>query len=91
MDETTKLQAAVERVLGLDEEVEASGEATVGGDALEQARAALHAWVDAAKGVVVNPALGRVTVIHGDGRLSTIASPDLPFAISAAGRKTPEA
>ena len=34
------------------------------------------------KGVVVNHALGRVTVIHENGRASTISSPDPPFAIS---------
>lgn len=82
-DETAKVQATADRVLELAAEVEASGDATVGGTALERARAALHTWIDGVKGVVVNPALGRVTVIHENGRESTITSPDLPFAMSA--------
>lgn len=81
-DETAKVQATADRVLELAEEVEAAGHATLGGTALEDARAALHKWVDGLKGVVINPALGRVTVIHENGRESTISSPDLPFAMS---------
>jgi hypothetical protein len=82
-DRSAKIQATVERVLVLAEEVEAAGEATVGGANLERSRAALHAWVDGVKGVVVNPALGRVTVIHENGRESTIASAELPYLLSA--------
>jgi hypothetical protein len=81
-DQTSHIQAAAERVVGLEEEVEASGQATVDGAALERARAALHNWVDGVKGVVVSPGLGRVTLIHEGGRVSTIASPDLPFEMS---------
>jgi hypothetical protein len=77
-----QIQAAAERVMELEEEVEASGQATVDGAALERARAALHKWVDGVKGVVVSPGLGRVTLIHEGGRVSTIASPDLPFDMS---------
>jgi hypothetical protein len=82
MDEMTKVQAAADRVLELAEEVEAAGQAVVGGTALEHARVALHKWVDGVKGVVVSPGLGRVTLIHENGRESTITSPDLPFAMS---------
>jgi hypothetical protein len=81
-DQTSHIQAAAERVVGLEEEVEASGQAAVDGAALERARAALHKWVDGVKGVVVSPGLGRVTLIHEGGRVSTIASPDLPFEMS---------
>ena len=76
------VRAAAERVIGLEAEVEASGYASVDGTALETARAALHAWVDEITGVVISPGLGRVTVIHADGRPSTITSPTLPFAMS---------
>jgi hypothetical protein len=81
-EQAAKVQEAADRVMELGEEVEAPGHA-VDDDALERARAALHKWVDAAQRVVVNPALGRVTLIHGDGRISTITSADLPFAMSA--------
>ena len=81
-DQAAKVQAAADRELELAEEVETSGHAAVDGAALEAARAALHQWVDGVKGVVVNAALGRVTVIHENGRASTISSPDLPFAMS---------
>lgn len=72
-----------DRVVEFAEELEASGEARMDQDALAAARAALHAWIDSAVGVVVTPALGRVTVIHGQGRESTISSPELPFLMTA--------
>ncbi len=80
---------AVDRVIGLEEEVEASGVALVEGDTLAHARATLHAWVDQMVGVVVSPGLGRVTVIHEGGRRSTITSATLPFVMSLpVGAKT---
>jgi hypothetical protein len=83
------VRTAAERVVQLEEEVEASGVAVTDGDPLEHARAALHKWIDGMTGVVVSPGLGRVTVIHGDGRRSSIASADLPFLLSRpVGRKT---
>lgn len=81
-EQASKIQEAADRQLELAEEVETSGHAHVDGEALEKARAALHAWVDGVKGVVVNAALGRVTVIHENGRASTISSAELPFAMS---------
>lgn len=54
----------------------------VEGAALENARAALHKWIDGMTGVVISPPLGRVTVIHGNGRKSAITSADLPFLMS---------
>ena len=74
---------AADRVLDMAEELEASGDAVLGTDSLESARAALHKWVDEMTGVVLTPAFGRVTIIH-EGRQSTIASPDLPYLMSAA-------
>ena len=86
-NDQTSIQAAAERVMELEEEVEASGQAAVGGDALDHARAALHRWVDELKGVVVSPGLGRVTIIHEGGRISSIASPDLPFLMSEPAKR----
>jgi hypothetical protein len=82
-EEKDAVQAAADRVIELEEELEAGGTASVERKALDDARAALHKWVDEATGVVVSPGLGRVTVLHGNGRLSTIASPDLPIRMSA--------
>jgi hypothetical protein len=76
------VRAAADRVIQLEEEVEASGVAAVDGSDLAYARAALHAWIDEMTGVVVSPGLGRVTVIHGDGRRSSIASATLPYLMS---------
>lgn len=83
-DEATETtRNAIGRVLDMAEELEASGDAMLEGSTLDLARAALHKWIDSMTGVVITPGLGRVTVIH-EGRTSTIASPDLPFAMSAA-------
>jgi hypothetical protein len=81
-DQDDIVRTAAKRVIGLEEEVEASGYASIDGEALDSARAALHQWVDEITGVVISPGLGRVTVIHGDGRRSTIASSTLPFLMS---------
>jgi hypothetical protein len=56
--------------------------ATVEGAALANARAAPQKWIDGMTGVVISPALGRVTVIHGNGRKSAITSASLPFLMS---------
>lgn len=81
-EQSDAVQAAADHVMGLEEELEAAGYATVDGADLEHARAVLHQWVDRMIGVVITPALGRVTVIHEHGRRSTIASADLPFLMS---------
>jgi hypothetical protein len=75
------VQDAVDRALDLAEEIETHA-AAVDPDALDQAKAAVHAWVDEATSVVVNAALGRVTLVHPDGRSSSITSADLPFRLS---------
>lgn len=81
-DKIERARATADRVLEFADELEASGDIAVEGSTLERARAALHKWVDEMTAVVVAPALGRVTVIHGHGAESTISSPDLPFAMT---------
>ena len=74
--------AATERVIKLEEELEAGGTAVHGQDALALARARLHEWVDSITATVISPGLGRVTLIHANGSQSTITSPELPFTLS---------
>jgi hypothetical protein len=74
--------SATDRVIKLEEELEASGVPTLDHDSLAAARALLHEWVDSVVATVVSPGLGRVTLIHANGGQSTITSPDLPFTLS---------
>jgi hypothetical protein len=80
-----KIQTTADRIVELGAELEAPGHAALGDSSVVKARAVLHQWVDEMKGIVVNPALGRVTVIHESGSASSIASADLAFQMSAAG------
>ncbi len=89
-DRNEAARAAADRVVELEKEVETIGHASVEAAALAQARAILHQWIDEMTGVVVSPGLGRVTLIHGGGRPSTIASADLPFRMSAPVKPHPE-
>jgi hypothetical protein len=82
MTKPANLEEAVDRVLELGAEVESSGEAKTGGEALERSRALLHEWVDTVAGVVINAGLGRVTLIHANGKESSVASSELPFLLS---------
>ena len=75
-------RATADRVLEMAAEIEAGGDASFDGDSLDQARLVLHQWVDTMTGVVITPALGRITILHDKGIASTIASPDLPFTMS---------
>ena len=84
MTEQAKIEATADRIVGLEEELEAPGNAAVDEPSLVRARAVLHQWIDGIKGVVVNPAMGRVSVIDATGRASSIASADLAFTMSAA-------
>lgn len=77
-----KVTKAVEDVLEFANELEASGEATLGGDKLAHAKAVLHKWIDSATAIVAVPAFGRVAIIHADGKQSTISARDLPFEIT---------
>jgi hypothetical protein len=80
-----KIRTTADRIVELGAELEAPGHAALGDASVLKARAVLHQWVDHMKGVVVNPALGRVTVIHEGGAASSIACADLAFQMSAAG------
>lgn len=76
------IQATADRVLDLEAELESAGDATTTGDELAFAKAELHKWIDGVVGVVSSPGVGRVVLIHGNGRTSKIASPDLPYLVT---------
>lgn len=82
-DRKSRTEAAARRVIELEEEVESSGFAALDDDSLARARASLHAWIEGMTGLVISPALGRVTLIDADGREASIASPSLAFLLSA--------
>ena len=82
MDSAKAVEQAVEHVLELEAEREVSGVASTGGDDLDHAKKALHAWVDSVVGVVAAAGSGRVTLIHANGRRSGIASADLAYAVT---------
>lgn len=77
-----RIEAAAARVIDLEAELEAAGNATSAGDALMRARAVLHEWVDTVSAVVATPGVGRVVLIHENGNESRIASPALPFLLA---------
>jgi hypothetical protein len=76
------VRTKTERVVALAEEVEVSGEVSLDEAALMRDRAALHAWIDTAVGVVLTPGFARVSLIHQNGTQSTISSWDLCLAMS---------
>jgi hypothetical protein len=80
-----KIKTTADRIVELGAELEAPGHAALEDNSVAKARAVLHQWVDDMRGIVVNPALGRVSVIHEGGSASSIASADLAFQMSAAG------
>lgn len=82
MSKSKTVNEAAERILALEGELEAEGDATTGGDELRLSREALHKWVDSVVGVVSSPGVGRVTLIHANGNQSKIASPELPYLLS---------
>jgi hypothetical protein len=86
-DSKSLARSVADRVLQLEEELEASGHAATEGNALESSRLVLMEWVQGLTGVVASPALGRVTVIDRNGRQATIANPHLAFDLSAAVTK----
>lgn len=84
MDEQRSgIEEATNRVIELEAELEAAGNATTETDALLRARALLHEWVETVNAVVATPGVGRVVLIHANGRELRIASPDLPALLSA--------
>jgi hypothetical protein len=80
-----KIKETAERIVELGAELEAPGNVVLGDVSLNRARAVLHQWIDEMKGIVVNPALGRVSVIHDNGAASSVASAELAFRMCAAG------
>lgn len=74
--------AAADRAARLEAELEASSDTALEGDAVQRARTILHQWVDSVTGVVATPGVGRVVLIHEDGRRSSISSADLPIRLS---------
>jgi hypothetical protein len=85
MDEkhNSALDQVIGRVTDLESELEASAEAVTEGDGLARAHEVLHRWVDSVTGVISTPGVGRVVLVHANGRESRIASPDLPTLLSA--------
>jgi hypothetical protein len=81
---TTKptIEEAAGRVISLEAELEAAGNAATAGSELAWTRAMLHDWVETVVGAVVSPGVGRVTLIHANGAQSKIASPELPFRLT---------
>ncbi len=80
------IQSAVDRVLGLEAELESAGNATTKTAELTDAKSVLRDWVDTVVAVVASPGVGRVTLIHANGNETSIASPDLPFLLSKPAR-----
>lgn len=76
------ISEATNRIVELEAELEAAGDATTGVDALADLKRELHDWVDSVTAVVATPGVGRVVLIHSNGRESRIASPDLPMRLS---------
>ena len=82
MEKTDSIEEAAERVLALEEELESVGSATTESEEIARMHDVLHRWVESVVGIVASPGVGRVTLIHNNGRQSKIASPDLPFLLS---------
>ncbi|MET0384811.1 MAG: hypothetical protein ABW321_02575 [Polyangiales bacterium] len=85
MSDESKIKETADRIVELGSEVEAPGLAAINEPSLVVAREVLQQWISEMKGVVVNPAMGRVTIIDATGRPSSIASGDLAFRLCAAG------
>jgi hypothetical protein len=76
------IAAAAQRIVELEAELEAAGEAMTADAHLAFVRNALHDWVDTVVAAVASPGVGRVTLIHANGSQSKIASPELPYLLS---------
>ena len=79
---------ATSRILELEAELEAAGDATTDTGALADLKAILHDWVETVTAVVATPGMGRVVLIHQNGRESRIVSPELPMLLSKPARFT---
>jgi hypothetical protein len=78
----SRIEEATARVIELEAELEASGNATTDDAALARAREILHAWVDTVVAVVATPGVGRAVLMHENGTESRISSPELPFKLA---------
>lgn len=76
------VEAAADRVVQLEAELESASNVTTAGAALARKREILHRWVDSVTGVVASPGTGRVVLIHANGRESGISSPELPMLLA---------
>jgi hypothetical protein len=76
------INAAAQRIVELEAELEAAGEAMTADAHLAFVRNTLHDWVDSVVAAVASPGVGRVTLIHANGSQSKIASPELPYLLS---------
>jgi repressor of nif and glnA expression len=81
--QSNNTRALADRVIALAEELEVSGEISLQEAELKRDREALHAWIDSAVGVVLTPGFARVSLIHENGKQSTISSWELCLALSA--------
>lgn len=81
-----RIGEATSRIIELEAELEAAGDATTAEAALADLKRILHDWVDSVTAVVATPGVGRVVLIHRNGRESRIASPDLPMLLSKPAR-----
>jgi hypothetical protein len=81
-----RVNQAADRVILLEAELEIAAVAHTKEAELAAIREKLHHWVDSVIGVVAAPGVGRVTLIHTDGRESRIASPQLPYLLSRPAR-----
>lgn len=77
-ERSESIEQAATRIIDLEAELEAAGNATTESAALARSREVLHRWVDSVVAVVSTPGVGRVVLIHDNGRESRIASADLP-------------
>jgi hypothetical protein len=82
MTSNKSVEAAADRIVQLEQELESAGHVAVADTELQRVRAVLHDWVDTVVGAVSSPGVGRVTLIHANARESKIASPDLPYLIA---------
>lgn len=80
--ESDRIGKATSRIVELEAELEASGETTTAQEALAELKQVLHDWVDSVTAVVATPGMGRVVLIHRNGRESRISSPELPMLLS---------
>lgn len=76
------VREALNRAISIEQEVEASGEATLDEHRVAQAKQHMREWIESVVGYVCSPGTGRVMLIHADGHESSISSPDLPFLLS---------